>query len=182
VSGATDTSNTSNSTGTTATGSPINAEAPATLSVQREIVIRARPQTVYAFFVDPERLMRWKGIDARIDVRPGGIYRVNVTGQNVARGEYVEVIPNRRLVFTWGWEAPEGAPNPLPPGSSRVEVDLIAEGDATRVRLTHSGLPNATVLGGQTEGWEHYLARLRIVAEDGDPGPDPWVSAPAPSS
>ena len=181
MTGTTGTSGTmSGASSGTLSGTPAGSPADvSSLSVQREIVIRARPQTVYAFFVDPERLMRWKGIDARIDARLGGIYRVNVTGANVAFGEYVEVVPNQRLVFTWGWETPEGVPNPLSPGSSRVEVDLIPEGDSTRVRLTHSGLPNATVLGGQTAGWEHYLARLQIVAEDGDPGPDPWVNAPS---
>jgi predicted enzyme related to lactoylglutathione lyase len=38
-----------------------------------------------------------------------------VTGEDVARGEYVEVLPNERVVFTWGWEA-DG--HPVPPGYS----------------------------------------------------------------
>jgi uncharacterized protein YndB with AHSA1/START domain len=44
------------------------------------------------------------GEQATFDVRPGGIYRVGVIPGNTARGEFVEVDPPHRLVFTWGWE------------------------------------------------------------------------------
>src|SRR5215213_4023695 len=104
--------------------------------VEQEVRIDARPETVFAHFVDPARLVRWKGTDAVLEPRPGGTYRV-VVGGHVVRGEYVEVVPNRRVVFTWGWE---GEGHPLPPGASTVEVTLTPDGDGTLVRLRHSGL------------------------------------------
>ena len=73
------------------------------------------------------------GVHAEIDPRPGGIYRVDANGRAVIRGEYLEVIPPSRVVFTWGWEDSESG---FPPGSSRVEIDLSAEGKGTRLRLT----------------------------------------------
>ena len=76
-------------------------------------------------------------MDATVEASPGGVYRVNVTGTNHAVGEYVEIDPPRRVVFTWGWEGDEQ----LPPGSSTVTIELVPDGDATIVRLTHSGLP-----------------------------------------
>ena len=95
-----------------------------------------------------------------------------MSSSTIVKGEYVEVVPFRRVVFTWGWE---GDPS-VPPGSSTVEVDLIADADATIVRLRHSGLsPEAALL--HTQGWEHYLARLTAVAEDRDPGPDSFAEA-----
>jgi uncharacterized protein YndB with AHSA1/START domain len=105
-----------------------------------------------------------------VEASPGGVYRVNVTGTNHAVGEYVEVDPPRRVVFTWGWEGDEQ----VPPGSSTVTIDLIPEGDATIVRLTHSGLPEGAGAA-QLAGWEHFLPRLATVAAGGDPGPDLWI-------
>ena len=139
--------------------------------VVREIRIEATPETIFPFFTDPEKMLRWKGISADLDPRPGGLYLCNVNGNDVARGEYVSIEPPRRIVFTWGWE---GDGHPVPPGSSTVEVTLTPEGGGTLVRLTHSDLPEPTQ-GQHAEGWEHYLARLAVAAAGGDAGRDPWV-------
>lgn len=102
--------------------------------------------------------------------RPGGVLRVNVAGDGFASGRFEEVVPGRRLAFTWGWEAPR---HPVPPGSSLVEIDLMPEGEGTRLRLTHTvGAPG---FGEKVEeGWRHYSARLAVAAGGGDPGPDSW--------
>jgi uncharacterized protein YndB with AHSA1/START domain len=138
-------------------------------AVVREVRINAKPETVFPFFTDPAKMVRWKGVDAMLDPRPGGIYRVNVTGRNVARGEYLEVTPYSRVVFTWGWE---GETIPVPPGSSTVEVTLIPDGEGTIVRLRHSGL-TPEMAEEHLRGWVHYLARLTEAAEGRDPGVDP---------
>src|SRR5262245_62584 len=145
---------------------------PAPDAVVREVRVDARPETVFPFFTDPARMVLWKGVEADLDARPGGIYRVNVTGRNVARGQYVEVVPNRRVVFSWGWE---GADAPIPPGASTVEVELIPDGDGTIVRLTHRDLP-AEARSDHAAGWEHFLPRLAAAAAGSDPGPDPWAT------
>jgi uncharacterized protein YndB with AHSA1/START domain len=136
-----------------------------------EVVVDAAPETIFPFFTDPEKIIRWKGTSAELDPRPGGIYSVDVTQQALARGEYVEVDPFRRVVFTWGWEGDET----VPPGSSKVEVTLEPAGEATRVRLVHSGLPEDK-RDLHREGWDHFLSRLRIAAPGGDPGPDPLLA------
>lgn len=146
------------------------AEAPA---VEREIRIAARPDIVFGYFTDPVKMLRWKGVSAELDPRPGGLYRVNVTGREIARGEYVEITPYSRIVFTWGWE---GEGSLIPPGASTVEVNFVFDGKGTLVRLVHRDLPIGA--GGEhAEGWEHYLPRLAVAASGGDPGPDPWASA-----
>jgi uncharacterized protein YndB with AHSA1/START domain len=132
--------------------------------LEREIRIGARPETIFAFFTDPEKILRWKGIHADIDPRPGGIYRVDIDGQHVARGEYVEVVPYSRVVFTWGWETAGDTP---PPGASTVEVTLTADGDGTILRLRHSGL-SAMERPTHGQGWDHFLTRLATAAEGRD--------------
>jgi len=72
------------------------------------------------------------------------------------------------VVFTFGWEQQD---HPIPPGSTTVEITLHPEGDKTRVRLVHSGLPDDAV-DDHGRGWAHYLERLAVCATGGDPGPD----------
>ncbi len=92
---------------------------------ERELQIDASPETVWEFLVDPEKVARWKGLPATaFDPQPGGAYRIEIVPGRVASGAFVELERPRRLVYTWGWEpGPEG-PNPVPPGSSTVEIEL----------------------------------------------------------
>jgi uncharacterized protein YndB with AHSA1/START domain len=132
--------------------------------------IAAPPERVFPFFVEREKLERWFCVSADIDPRPGGAYRLNITGVNNAAGQYLEIVPNSRIVMTWGWEEDDIQ---VPPGSSRLEIDLLPDGDGTIVRLRHSELPESR-RGSHGEGWTHYMDRLAIAASGGDPGADPW--------
>ncbi len=140
--------------------------------VEREVRIEASPATVFEFLVDPDKLTLWMGRTAELDARAGGVYRVELNDQAIASGEFLEVEPPSRLVFTWGWEGQEAGPHAVPPGSSRVEVSLQPDGDGTLVRLRHLELPaEAREIHGQ--GWDLYLGRLAVAAAGGDPGADP---------
>lgn len=136
--------------------------------IEIERTIQASPETVFAYFTDADRYTAWMGTDAELDATPGGIYRVRVPQGHYAVGEFVEVAPPHRVVFTWGWE---GDPE-VPPGSSRVEITLTPATTGTVLRLVHSGLPGPNALAMHTQGWERYLGRLVTVTEGGDPGPD----------
>ena len=70
--------------------------------LEKEVRIAARPETIFPFFTDPEKMMRWLGVSVTLDPRPGGIYRVDINGENVARGEYIELVPYSRIVFSRG--------------------------------------------------------------------------------
>src|SRR6476659_374762 len=113
-------------------------------------MVSAPADKLFHYFTDPEKMVAWKAVDATLDARPGGIYQIDVTGHDVARGEYVEIDPPRRVVFTFGWEADGSA---VPPGSTTVEVTLQPDGDRTRVRLVHSSVPDG-IRAGSTEGWD----------------------------
>jgi uncharacterized protein YndB with AHSA1/START domain len=139
--------------------------------VTREIA--ASPATVFSFFTDAERWTSWQGVDGEIDARPGGVFRIRMPGAEVASGEFVELVPERRIVFTWGWERESP---PVPPGSTTVVIELEPTASGTLVRLTHTGLEPQAVADHHREGWELYLDRLRIRAEGGDPGPAPMSS------
>jgi uncharacterized protein YndB with AHSA1/START domain len=166
-------------------------------AVEHEVRIAARPETVFAYFTDPMRMVQWMGVQATLDPRPGGICRIAfestqehadamsaafsagrvASGAAVASGRFVEVDPPRRIVLTWGWEHELLR---VPPQSTTLEVSLAPDGDGTILRLAHRRLPDGAVEFHRM-GWEHYMARLAIAAGGGDPGPDPWqISADAP--
>ena len=154
----------------------MRTSAEGVIEIERRI--RARPETVFGYFTDPRRYISWQGVDAQLDPRPGGVFRVTVTGRSrtVARGVYVEVDPPKRLVFTWGWEHLDGLPagmSDVPPGTSKVEIDLIPDGESTILRLRHTGLPTDAARDVHVQGWDRTLERLAIAATGGDPGPDP---------
>jgi uncharacterized protein YndB with AHSA1/START domain len=178
----------------------VPATPPETSVVEHELRVAARPETVFAYFTDPAKMVRWMGAEATLDPRPGGICRIafqasrtridSLAGEFLGErrpasepagletsgtmsGRFVEVDPYRRIELTWGWEQEVLA---VPPQSTHVEVSFTPEGEETVVHLAHRRLPLGTAAFHEA-GWEHYLARLAIVSAGGDPGPDPWQQA-----
>lgn len=146
------------------------------VTVERVVEIDASPETVWELLTDEEKCTSWWGRSIRFDPRPGGEFLVVVSDTHTARGEFVEVDPPRRLVYTFGWAAGTPHQELVPPGSTLIELELQPQGAGTLLRLTHSGLPNAESAAAHSEGWAHYLGRLAVVAAGGDPGPDPWAT------
>ena len=147
----------------------------ATSTLEHEIRIEASPETVFGFFTDPARMVRWMGNKATLDPRPGGVFQVDFVreiGQVAARGEFVEVVPFERLVFTWGIDLDSFG---VPPSSTRVEVSFVPDGDATIVRLVHSELPQGSV-SFHRAGWGHYLERLAVAPTGTEVGADDWLA------
>jgi uncharacterized protein YndB with AHSA1/START domain len=134
----------------------------------REVVMDASPATIFPFLTDPTQHVRWMGTEAALDPRVGGAYRVLAQGIHPGSGEFIEVVPDRKVVFTFGWDEPD---HPIPAGSTEIEITLTPEGEKTRVRLTHRGLPDDAI-NDHTSGWDHYLDRLATVVTGGEVGPD----------
>ena len=137
--------------------------------VVHELRLAAPPEAVYEMFVDPDQLVRWIGISADLEPQPGGRFRFEVTPGQFCEGQYVELDPPRPLVVTWGWTEPDMN---VPPGSSRVEIELTDEAGSTHLRLVHSHLPGDLRLL-HDDGWGQFLARLSAVLRGADPASYP---------
>jgi uncharacterized protein YndB with AHSA1/START domain len=129
-------------------------------------VIEAPRDRVYAAWTDPEQLKQWFGpenVKTRelvADARVGGTFRwdiINSEGEEMTmRGEFRELQPDKKIVFTWQWEDDEDWKN----HTSIVTVELYDRDGGTELRLTHEQLPNEESRDGHTRGWESALDKL----------------------
>jgi uncharacterized protein (TIGR03086 family) len=143
------------------------------MPAQKTVLLPVSTDEAFALITEPDRLRRWKTVSARVDLRAGGQYRWTVTPGHIAAGTFVEVEPGRRIVFGWGWE---GSPD-LAPDASTVTITLEPAEGGTLVTLVHDGLTEQQVAS-HLAGWNHFFARLQMVASTGDAGPDEWAAAP----
>lgn len=147
--------------------------------VEQRLEIAAPPAVVYELFTDATELVRWMAPTAEVDPVPGGAIRWTHANGDSCIGKFVALVPGRRVTFTYGWDRPDVE---IPPGSTTVEIRLEPHGaDGTLLHLVHRGLsdPMADAHAG---GWNNYLRRLAVVAEGGDPGPDPLAAERVPAA
>jgi len=133
----------------------------------------AAPQgQVFDHFIRPELLVRWMGDFARLEAQAGGLFSVDINGVLI-RGHFVRLERPSLIEIAWG-EAGNAA---MPPGATRLLVSLEPHAGGTRVTLEHSGLTPGEAKKHAT-GWPHFIDRLGVAAGGGNPGPDPWTTAP----
>lgn len=129
-------------------------------SLDRRVLVRALPSTVFSFFTDPALFAEWWGAGSAIDARPGGAVRIQYPNGIVVSGEVLEVDPDRRIVFTYGYEGGKG---PVAPGATRVEIALTPMDHGTELALTHT-FEDEEVRDAHVPGWRHQLAVFANVA------------------
>ena len=94
------------------------------------------PEKVWRAWTDPQTLAKWWGPGGEqpvsvveIDLRVGGRLRMVFGGaqgkDHECAGIYREVVPNRKLVFTWCW------PNSTPDRVSQVTILFTPSGSGT---------------------------------------------------
>lgn len=129
---------------------------------------------VYAAFTDAALLARWMApppyrvVEAVVEPRPGGAYRVKVTGPegdvHLTTGEFLELVPDRRIVHDWRYEGPFGRDA----APTRLTVELRALGpSATELTLTHDRVPDAEQYAQLDAGWAGCLAALETLLDEG---------------
>ena len=144
----------------------MTAEVPDKLSLEIKRVIRAPRDCVYAAWTDPVQLKEWFGpenVQTRnfvAEARVGGKFRWDLTSSEgekmTVQGEYRELQPDRRIVFTWQFEDDEDWKQ----RDSVVTVELSDCDGGTEVRLTHEQLPSKESRDSHTEGWRSVLDKL----------------------
>lgn len=145
--------------------------------LERSVLIRATPATVFNFFTDTPRWATWWGAGSTIDARPGGKLTIRYPGNVEVGGEVIEVKPHERIVFTYGYVSGK----PIPVGSSRVTIRLAPDPRGTRVHLSHE-FAEAAVRDQHVQGWRYQLSLFGNVVSnevnaDAASIVDTWFSA-----
>ena len=133
--------------------------------------IKAPPAKVYAALTEPRLMIQWWGPDAgptlsaEADVRPGGrlsvVFRLLNGDEHNPTGVYQEVVPERKLVFTWEWPG-------MPERESLVTFLLAPIEGGTELTLIHERLPDDEARKTHEEGWSGLLDKLPIFLGDAE--------------
>ena len=141
---------------------PRLAEKPS-LTLSRHYPVA--PEKVYRAWTDPKAVSRWWGPGpgepvslAELDVRVGGSFRIVFGGSDgkmhECAGTYKEVVPNKKLVFTWCW------PNSTPERISVVTIEFRVVGKGTDLIFKHEQLFDEAARDGHKRGWTGALDKL----------------------
>jgi uncharacterized protein YndB with AHSA1/START domain len=148
---------------------PLNSNIGLTLKRR----IKAPPQKVYDAWTQPEKMIQWWGVGAMVggkgggktpiaetDLRIGGRFRVQFWSQdgdhNSASGEYREIVPGEKLVFSWSWQSTSER-------VSQVTLTFKPDGDATMLTLLHEMFFDEKARDSHIRGWTAALDNLEGV-------------------
>jgi len=147
---------------------------PATIEIELQRRFRASPERVFRAWTQPSALREWWcppgwiADDVELDLRVGGSYRIRMSRVGDRRlvavcGQFLDVRPPERLVYTWRWE---GAFTHLP--ETLVTLELRGAETDTLLTLRHQKFSDAAILQQHRTGWIAACNRLdRLVTEPG---------------
>lgn len=143
-------------------------------SVRVQRTIRSSPEQVYRAWLDPELIRRWMApgdlvvTQVEVEERPGGAYRIwQGDGQRVLGGfeaEVIELVPDQRIVFLWGFVGPDRLTGPRYDSQLTVTFEATPDG-VTSLTLLHERLDSLAAahpdVAAKVEvGWADVLAKL----------------------
>lgn len=117
------------------------------------------PEAVFAAWTNEAALRRWMGPgevktpQAKMEPREGGTYvfpMITPDGNTpTVRGTILEIVPNRKLRFTWAWDQEDGRPGQL----MEVSLDFREIASGTLLVLHHTNFIDADARDKHEHGW-----------------------------
>ena len=147
-----------------------------TNTVKLHRVFRATPERLYRAFLDPDAMVKWlppngfTGKVDHVDARVGGTYKMSFTNFSTSNshsfgGEYLELVPNERIVNTDRFD------DPNLPGEMKTTVSLKQVSVGTEVNIVQEGIPEAIPAEACYLGWQESLNLLALLVEAEIPEP-----------
>jgi uncharacterized protein YndB with AHSA1/START domain len=130
-------------------------------TLERKVLLRARPETVFRYFTDSERWASWWGAGSTIEPWPGGKVYIRYPNAIEAGGEVEEIDPPRRIVFSMGFATGQ----PIALGASRVTIELEPVAAGTRLALRHA-FAEESVRDEFVQGWRYQLSVFANLVAD----------------
>ena len=145
-----------------------------TETVQLKHYYKAAPHKVFAAWSDSQALGQWFGPHShkckveKYDFHESGKYQIRMfpvaqdtdcAGEagmdSVCAGTFVEIIPDKKLVMTFGWIENGGDID-----NTLLSIDFIEKNGGTELVLTHERLPNKPAADAHRGGWQGSLECL----------------------
>jgi uncharacterized protein YndB with AHSA1/START domain len=145
-----------------------------------ERTIAASAERLYRAWLEPEIIQQWmepgpfRVSRAEVDPQVGGKYRIWHAADGEERGgfesEILELVPNERIVFAWGFAGPEREEGPIYDSRLSITFTEVAANE-TKLTLTHDrldALREAMPEGAANVGvgWEMVLDKLAGISVD----------------
>jgi uncharacterized protein YndB with AHSA1/START domain len=134
-----------------------------------ECRLDAPPTKIFRMLTEASELARWWGPTgftlpaAELNLVPGGRYRFRMAPPDGEpfhlSGEFLEIDPPWRLVYTFHWEEP--TPDDR---ETAVDLALVSDGTGTRLALSQGPFLTAERLALHRDGWTDSFAKLRVAA------------------
>jgi len=138
-----------------------------TTRLQVRRFIKAPCARVFEAWTRPELMKQWFSPgpmttpDAQSDLKSGGAYKVVMRQPDgvtfTAVGVYKEIVPDKKLVFTWGWE---GGGDMGGRQETLVTLEFSEKDGGTELTLTHERFAAAEETKKHLEGWNGCLDKL----------------------
>ncbi len=142
------------------TATAVKPNSSPSLTIKRRF--KAPPEKVYAAWIEPEKMSRWLGppdvvkVNTTTDVTVGGRYTIQMivpNDEHNVSGVYREVVPDRKLVFTWAFRS-------TPERESLVTVTFTPDGEGTLMTLHHEQFFDEAARDNHEKGWAVIVDRL----------------------
>jgi uncharacterized protein YndB with AHSA1/START domain len=128
--------------------------------------IASTPAKVWKALTEGELTRQYWKHTNESDWKPGSKWKhVADDGKGTVKlvGQVIEVVPNKRLVLSWGDLADAGNPAK----HSRVAIDIETVGEMVRLTVTHEELKSAEMKEKICNGWPRVLSSLKSFLETG---------------
>lgn len=144
-------------------------------TVRLHRVLRTTPERLFRAFTDPDAMVKWlpphgfTGKVHHVDAKTGGTFRMSFTnlgtgGSHSFGGEYLELVPNERIVHTDKFD------DPNLPGEMRVTITFRAVAVGTELNVVQEGIPEVIPVEACYLGWQESLQLLTLLVEAEIPG------------
>lgn len=121
-----------------------------TNSLFKEIWINAPIEKAFASFTNAESMLAWHGKEVQVDPVPGGIYRVVFEDGTTILGEYIEVSPHSRVIYSANYNGID----------SVITIDFLPRDGGTLIKLQQVFDP-AQDTSSFDHGWNYFLQILQ---------------------
>jgi uncharacterized protein YndB with AHSA1/START domain len=139
-------------------------------TVRLHRVLRAKAETIYRAFVDPDALAKWlppNGFTGKVhemDARVDGVYRMSFTHFRTRQshsfgGRYVELVPHARIRYTAAFD------DPNLPGTMQTSLSLREVACGTEMTIVQEGIPAPIPVESCYLGWQDSLVLLAKLVE-----------------